>query len=103
VSIKLDRTKAPLLNVLHTWLEAVHFCADVQRVMALRMMRLASGGPLAAPEAWRMVSEKVSAFGEAQVAIASALATGSGLDAVAGVAYAPYRRRVRANCIRLDS
>jgi hypothetical protein len=39
----------------------------VQRVMTLRIMRLASGGTLAATEARQMISEKVSAFEEAQV------------------------------------
>jgi hypothetical protein len=92
-----------LFNVLNAWLEASRFCADVQRVMALRMVRLASGGPLATTEAWQMVSEKVSAFEEAQVAIVSALASGRGLHAATDGAYAPYRRCVRANCLRLDS
>jgi hypothetical protein len=92
-----------LFDVLSTWLEAARFGADVQRVMTLRMMRLASGGPLATTEAWQMVSEKISAFEEAQVAIVSALATGGGLHAATDGAYAPYRRCVRANCLRLDS
>jgi len=52
---------------LNTWLEAARFCADVQRVIALRMMPLASGDPLATTEAWQMVSEKVFAFEEAHV------------------------------------
>jgi hypothetical protein len=86
---------------MSAWFEAARFGADMQRVIALRMMRLASGGPLAASEAQRMVSEKVSAFGEAQGAIMAALATGSSLDAAAARAYAPYRRRVRANNRRL--
>ena len=46
--------------------EAARFGADVQRVVALRMRRLTSGGPLAAIEAQNMVSEKLAAFGEAQ-------------------------------------
>jgi len=50
-----------------------------------------------------MVSEKVSAFEEAQVAIVTALATGSGLSAATAGAYAPYWRGVRANRLRLDS
>jgi hypothetical protein len=92
-----------LFNGLNTWFEAVRFSTDVQRVMALRMMRLASGGPLAATEARQMIAEKVSAFEEAQVAIVTALATGSGFYAATAGAYAPYRRSVRANCLRLDS
>jgi hypothetical protein len=47
---------------LDTWLEPARFYADVQYVMALRMMRLALGGSPAATEARQMVSEKVSAF-----------------------------------------
>ncbi len=91
-----------MFDVINTWLEAVRFSADVQRVMALRMMRLASGGPLAVTEARRMISEKIVAFEAAQVAIATALATGGGLYAATAEAYAPYRRCVRANCLRLD-
>ena len=92
-----------MFNVMNTWLEVVRFSADVQRVMALRMMRLASGGPLAATEARQMISEKVFAFEEAQVAIVTALATGSGFYAATAKAYGPYQRCVRANCLRLDS
>jgi hypothetical protein len=92
-----------LFNVMNTWLEAMRFGADVQRVVALRMMRLASGGPLAATEARQMISEKVAAFTEAQVAIATALATGSSLYAATAEAYVPYQRCVRANCLRLHS
>ena len=39
---------------------------DVHRVIALRMMRLASGGSVAVTEAWPMISEKASAFEEAE-------------------------------------
>ena len=66
---EFDTTKSVLFNVLDTWLEPARFYADVQYVMALRMMRLALGGSPAATETWNMVSEKVSAFEEAQVAI----------------------------------
>jgi len=34
-------TKRALFNVLDAWVEAARFYADVQHVMALRMMRLA--------------------------------------------------------------
>ncbi len=92
-----------LFNVVNTWFEAARFSADVQRVMALRMMKLASGGPLAVTEARQMISEKVSAFEEAQVAIVTALATGRGLYVATVEAYAPYQRCVRVNCVRLGS
>ena len=51
-------TKSALFNVLDAWVEAARFYADVQYVMALRMMRLALGVSPAATEAWQ-VSEKV--------------------------------------------
>jgi hypothetical protein len=92
-----------MFNLLNTWLEAGSFIADVQSVIALRMIRLASGGPDAATEARQMISEKVSAFGEAQVAVMAALAAGRSLDAAAAGAFAPYRRCVRANSHRLAS
>jgi hypothetical protein len=88
-----------LFNVMNAWFEAARFGADVQNVIALRMLRLAGGGPLAATEARRMISEKVSALGETQVRMLSALASGQNFDAAK--AYAPYRRRVRANRRRL--
>jgi hypothetical protein len=108
LSEQFDAAQSGWFGVLNTWLEAASFNMDVQRVMTLRIMRLASGGPLAATEAQQMISEKVAAFGEAQVAIVTAfatgrLATGSGLYAATAEAYGPYRRCVRANRLRLDS
>lgn len=102
VVVRCIMRRVILFNVMNTWIEAARFAGDVQRVMALRMMRLASGGPLAVTEAQRMVSEKVAAFGEAQGAMMTAMAFGHGLDAAAK-AYAPYRRRVRANSRRLGA
>jgi len=92
-----------LFNFMNAWFEAARFGADSQRVIALRLMRLASGGPGAVVEAERMVAEKVAAFSEAHGAIFTALVTGSSLDAAAVKAYAPYRRAVRANSRRLSS
>ncbi len=92
-----------MFDFMNAWMEAARFSADSQRVIALRMMKLASGGPQAATEAERMISEKVAAFGEAQGALLSALVTGKGLDRAAAKAYAPYRRAVRANSRRLGS
>lgn len=90
-----------MFNLLNPWIEAARFSADVQRVMALRMRRLASGGPIAAAEAHQMFSEKVAAFGEAHGAIIMALTAGKSLEAAVTRAYGPYRRRVRANRRRL--
>jgi len=92
-----------LFRALDHWFEAARFGVDVQRVITLRMARLASGGTDAATEAHQMISEKLAAFGEAQVAFMSALSTGSSLDTAATQAYAPYRRAVSANSRRLGS
>ena len=90
-----------MFNLLNSWIEAARFSADVHRVVALRMRRLAAGGPIATSEAHQMFSEKVAAFGEAQGAIITALAAGKSFDAAFARAYGPYRRRVRANRRRL--
>jgi hypothetical protein len=92
-----------LFKALDNWIEAARFGADVQQVVALRLMRLASGGPDAATEAHQMISEKVTAFAEAQTALFGALATGSSLDTAAELAYVPLRRAVSANSRRLGS
>jgi hypothetical protein len=89
--------------MMKAWFEAAQFGADSQSVIAMRMMRLASGGPSAATEAQRMVSEKVAAFAEAQARMLSALVNGKSLETAAVKAYAPYRRAVRANRRRLGS
>jgi hypothetical protein len=86
---------------MNAWMDAARFAADSQQVIALRMMRLAGGGPLAATEANRMVAEKIAAFGEAQGAMLVSLATGGSLHAAGGKAFRPYRRAVRANRRRL--
>ncbi len=51
---------------MNAWIEAARFAGDSQQVIALRLMRIAGGGPLAATEANRMIAEKIAAFGEAQ-------------------------------------
>lgn len=90
-------------SLMKAWFEAAQFGADSQRVIAMRMMRLAAGGPLAATEAQRMVSEKVAAFAESQGVMMAALVAGQSFETAAAKAYAPYRRAVRANRRRLGS
>jgi hypothetical protein len=92
-----------LFKALDQWFDAARFGADVHQVMTMRIMRIASGGPGAATEAQQMVSEKIAAFGESQLALMTALTTGRSLDSAAELAYAPYRRAVRANSRRLGS
>ena len=91
-----------MFNPLSAWFDALRLSADVQRVIALRTMRLAAGGPLASKEARRMVAEKVVAAGEAQGAALLALATGASPATAAKRARTRYRRAVRANKRRLS-
>ena len=76
------------------WVSAWMLAMESNRVMALRMMKLAAGGPAARVEAVRMTSEKVSeAFGAAVT-----LATGGSNAKV----IKRYRKRVAANARRLS-
>ena len=80
--------------------EAAQLGFDAQRVIALRFMRLATGGASGQAEAQRMMSEKSVALLEAQFAAAGALAGGNSTVAARKV-LAVYRKRVRTNKRRL--
>jgi hypothetical protein len=101
MSLALHEKEFTLQNLMGAWFEAARFAADSQRVVALRMMRLAGGGPLATTEATRMVAEKMVAFTESQAAVAATMMMGGSFETAATKAYAPYRRAVRANNRRL--
>jgi geranylgeranyl pyrophosphate synthase len=75
---------------------------EAQRVIALRMMRLAGGGALARREARRMIAEKSAALVAAQLAAAAALAGGSTPGTAAARALRPYERTVSRNRQRLS-
>jgi len=64
-------------------------------------MKLAGGGPAAAAEAERMVSEKVQAVVDVQAQLIGAALSGEGHLAPARTV-AHYRRRVQANARRLS-
>jgi hypothetical protein len=81
--------------------EAVRFGAEAQYVVALRMMRLAQGGQRAATEARRMIGEKPLAAWTAHTAMATALLAGRRPEDAGAMAFATYRRAVRANRRRL--
>jgi hypothetical protein len=66
---------------------------EAQRVIALRMAKLAAGGAAAQAEAMRMVNEKSAAAAEAALIVA---AGGSPKKVIRR-----YRTRVRANARRL--
>jgi hypothetical protein len=89
------------MTFIAPWMEALRFAADVQHVMGMRMVKLARCEAHGAREARQMISEKMEAFGEAQIAAAVALATGQSLETAMKRAFVPYRRRVRANRRRL--
>ncbi len=75
---------------------------DAQRVIALRLVRLAAGGARGRAEARRMIAEKLAAAAEAQAAVAAnAIAGGSGHRAGRKVLRI-YGKRVRANRRRLS-
>ena len=82
--------------MFHFFFETAMLAADSQQVIALRMTRLALGGPdVAARETRRMVSEKAVAAVETGLH----LATGGSAHKVVR----NYRRKVQANRDRLTA
>ena len=82
--------------------QAARMCWDAQAVMLLRSLRLAKGGARADTETQRMITEKVAALGEAQLAATVATLKGSKKHRVAKKALAVYTTRVRRNRRRLS-
>ena len=82
------------------WLEAVKFGFEVQSVIAMRLLKIATGGASSA-ECTRMVTEKIKAAADAHTAGAIALAKGKSIRTATKRAMAPVKRRVRANRRRL--
>lgn len=80
--------------MFRTWMKMAALGWDSQHVIALRLEKLAKGGPGAATEAQRMVSEKMLEAGKAAIT----LATGGSMGSVV----ASYHRRVRSNKNRLS-
>jgi hypothetical protein len=89
------------MNMFNSWMQSMRFGADVQSVMTTRLLMLAGGGPNTAAETQLMISEKMLAFGESQMAFAATLALGHGFHKACLKGQAPYRRAVRANRRRL--
>ena len=76
-------------------------CWEAQAVMLLRCLRVAQGGAKARAEAQRIITEKVEALAEAQVAATAATFKRSKKHQAAKKALAVYARRVRRNRRRL--
>jgi hypothetical protein len=76
------------------WFSLALLAIESNHVIALRCARLACGGPGAAPELTRMITEKM----QEGVAAAQTLMTGGSHHKV----IAGYRKRVNANAKRLQ-
>ncbi len=77
-----------------SWLHVAALALESNRVIALRLAKLSAGGYPARAEAGRMVSEKISAAGDAGVTM---MTGGSSAKVIAR-----YRKRVSANSKRLS-
>ena len=84
------------------WVEAVRFTCEVQSVISLRLLLLASGGSGSADEVVRMIFEKVDAFARADIAATQAIADGCGIAVAVERAFWPLQRCVHANSLRLS-
>ncbi len=82
--------------------DAARLGAESQKVIDMRLARLAAGGLDAPLEAHRMVAEKQWAFVEAAMVAGMTLATGGSSHAAARKVVQGYRKHVRANSRRLS-
>ena len=83
-------------------LKSIQLGFESQNVIALRMMRLAVGGPTAQAEARHMIADKIAAGVEAQAVAASGVASGHSDAVVAGKILRVFKKRVHANKRRLS-
>ena len=90
-----------MLNLWSAYFRLAQIGWDANVVVALRLMRLASGGAVAQREARRMIAEKAVATAEAQSEAAAKMLAGHGLTAATKSASRVYRRKVKANRRRL--
>jgi hypothetical protein len=99
----MSRQQADLMfEIWKSWIDAAEFGFEAQRVVAMRLMKIAAGGPAGLAECTQMVTEKFTAAAAAHSAGAIALARGSSFEAATGLALVPVRRSVRANHRRLS-
>lgn len=76
--------------------------SEAQMVMSLRLMGMAGLWPVAKAETSRMVTEKLDAMQEANMAAFRAICRGAGPVDVAEAVLRPVRKRTRANAARLS-
>ncbi len=84
------------------WCDFAALGLEAQSVIAMRLLKIAAGGPAADAECRRMVQEKFIAVAAAQVAALDALAGGKSVDIASRLALAPIKRSVHANRQRLS-
>ena len=87
--------------LMNAWIDAVKFNLEVQSVVSMRLMKIATGGTDGAAESAQMVQEKVDATAAAQTAGARALAEGKSVGEATEAAMVPVKQRVHANRERL--
>jgi hypothetical protein len=83
-------------------MRAFQLGVEAQSVIALRMLRFASGDVRGQAELNRMIVEKIAAVAEAQVAATTAIMNGHKDHVVAGKALTVFKKHVRANKRRLS-
>jgi len=83
------------------WSDAAALGLEAQGVIAMRLLKIAAGGPAADAECRLMVTEKFAAASAALAEAALALAGGKSIHDAATLALVPVRRRVQANHQRL--
>jgi hypothetical protein len=82
--------------------DAAALVLEAQGVIAMRLVKIAAGGPAADAECHLMVAEKFAAYAAAHGVAAAALASGKSFPDAAALALVPVRREVRANHRRLS-
>jgi len=90
-----------MFDFWNDWFDAAALAFEAQGVIAMRLVKIAAGGPAADAECELMVAEKFAAYAAAHGAAFSALANGKSLQDAAALAMAPVRREVHANHLRL--
>lgn len=92
--------------MLNLWLaltlKTIQLGFDAQNVIALRMLRFATGDARAQNEVRRVVAEKIEAAAEVQGTAISAIITGHKDAVVAGKVLRVLKKRVHANKRRLS-
>jgi len=89
---------------VHYWANAMQFgylMAEVQAVIAMRLLGMAGVWSVTPAEDGRMISEKVYAMTKATTDSAKVAMAGGTVDQIAAAAMKPIRRKTRANARRL--